>query len=156
MIDTIDVKQPPRWWVRLRLAAILVTIWMGIGFFVLQHSFNASARLSATRSEQAAQMAGVPLSPDEATYLGRSGAMPTGGEADRADQIVALGTLAATESDRASDSVTGMIATATAGVGSLVVFLGGLRHWLAARERQKRREAGTCRPARRPGLLHSG
>lgn len=81
----------------------------------MQHLFNTSFQLAAFRSEQAAQLAGVPLASHERTYLGTPTRLPRLDSGNRADQIVASGSLAAFESDRASDSIAGMIATATAG-----------------------------------------
>jgi hypothetical protein len=134
-------KLPSAWWTWVRLAAILVTIWMAIGFFVIEHSFNTAGQLAASRSEQAAELAGVPLASHERAYLGALAGLPQLGSGDRADQIVAIGSLAAFESDRASDSIAGMIATATAGVGSLVVFLAGFRDWIRRHQSRKKRRA---------------
>jgi hypothetical protein len=150
MADEESEKLPTRWWAWVRLAAILVTIWMAIGFFVMQHSFDSAAKMSVTRTDQAAQLAGVPLTSDEQTYFGPSSNVSPVSGGDRPDQIVAIGSLAAFESDRASDSVSGMIATATAGVGSLVVFLSGLRDWLLLRKAKRASKAGTRRSITSP------
>lgn len=140
-----DQERPARWWVWLRLAAILVTVWMGIGFAVMEHAFGHMDRMAIARTEQAAQLAGVDVSAQERTDLGSSWSEPAPGDGDRADQIVALGSLAALESDRASDAVNGMVATATGGVASLVVFFAGLRDWLRCRKSRKRTEAQSIR-----------
>jgi hypothetical protein len=140
-----DQELPAGWWVWLRLAAILVAVWMGVGFAGVEHTFGHMDRMAIARAEQAAQLAGVDVSAQERTDLGSGWSVPAPGEGNRADQIVALGSLAALESDRASDAVTGMVATATAGVGSLVVFFAGLRDWLRSRKSRKRTEAQSVR-----------
>jgi len=146
-----DQELPARWWVWLRLAAILITLGMGSGFATMEHTFGHADRLAITRTEQAAQLAGVDVTDQERTDLGQGWSVPSPGQGDRPDQIVALGSLAALESDRASDAVTGMVATATAGVGSLVVFFAGLRDFLL-RRRHGRMDANSPRLHRPDGV----
>lgn len=145
-----EQELPAKWWVWLRLAAILVTVWMAIGFAAMEHTFGHADRLAIARTEQAAQLAGVDVSDQERTDFGPGWSVPPPGQRDRSDQIVALGSLAALESDRASDAVTGMVATATAGVGSLVVFFAGLRDALV-RRRHRRTDANSPRAHRLGG-----
>lgn len=66
------------------------------------------------------------MSDQEHTEFGPEWSVPPVSQGDRSAQIVALGSLAALEIDWASDAVTGMVATATASIGSFVAFLAGL------------------------------